>query len=492
MFERYTEKARRVIFFARYEASQFGSPYIETEHLLLGLLREDKALTNRFLRSHSTVESIRKQIEKNTEVREKVSTSVDLPLSNECKRVLAYAAEEAQALGHRHLGTEHLLLGLLREEGSFAAAILDERGVKLETVRQGMEETPHPISEMRGVHLRESGAPAGPTALTDFTRDLTQAALDGQLEPLVGRGQELDAMIEVLSGSMRANPLLLGEGGVGKSAIVEGLAQRLEFSDAPPALAEKRLVAVDSKTIAGWQISGRSEAEDRITQMIKVLIGASGFIFFIDDLQLFSTAIVQSGSPVSASIVKHWLTQRKLQCIGACTPEEFRSLMQTAPWIAECFKAIHISPLDSETTLEVLQARKQRLETMHGVSYSQDALACAVESVQRYLPQGRLPGKALELIDAAGARVKLCRAAPPVEVADCMKRIEHIVKRMQGAIENHEFERARFYSEEEKKERENLRILHTRYHLDEGPALEVTRADVEKVIERWARYPYVQ
>jgi len=179
MFERYTEKARRVIFFARYEASQFGSPYIESEHLLLGLLREDKALTNRFLRSSTSVESIRKQIEGHVQIREKVSTSVDLPLSHECKRVLAYAAEEAERLSHKHIGTEHLLLGLLREEKCFAAEILHERGLRLSNIR---EELARQASEkVSGARSKES------SLLAEFSRDLTQSAMDNLLDPLVGR-----------------------------------------------------------------------------------------------------------------------------------------------------------------------------------------------------------------------------------------------------------------------------------------------------------------
>ena len=186
MFERYTEKARRVIFFARYEASQFGSPYIETEHLLLGLLREDKALTNRFLRSHASVESIRKQIEEHTTIREKVSTSVDLPLSNECKRVLAYAAEEAERLSHKHIGTEHLLLGLLREEKCFAAEILQERGLRLPAIREELQRTTQEKAPAHGQAGKGSGRQEQ-SMLAEFSRDLTQSAMDQQLDPLVGR-----------------------------------------------------------------------------------------------------------------------------------------------------------------------------------------------------------------------------------------------------------------------------------------------------------------
>jgi len=228
MFERYTEKARRVIFFARYEASQFGSPYIETEHLLLGLLREDKALTNRFLRSHASVESIRKQIEGHTTIREKVSTSVDLPLSNECKRVLAYAAEEAERLSHKHIGTEHLLLGLLREEKCFAAEILHERGLRLSTIREELARSSQEKSQPQ--RQRES------SLLSEFSRDLTQAAMDNQLDPLVGREGELERVVQILCRRTKNNPVLIGEQAEAKTAIVEALAKRIADEKSHPFL----------------------------------------------------------------------------------------------------------------------------------------------------------------------------------------------------------------------------------------------------------------
>jgi ATP-dependent Clp protease ATP-binding subunit ClpC len=276
MFERYTEKARRVIFFARYEASQFGSPYIETEHLLLGLLREDKALTNRFLRSHASVESIRKQIEGHTTIREKVSTSVDLPLSNECKRVLAYAAEEAERLSHKHIGTEHLLLGLLREEKCFAAEILHERGLKLLAIR---EELARATQEKAPPSQRNRES----SLLAEFSRDLTQAAMDSQLDPLVGRDQELERVVQILCRRTKNNPVLIGEPGVGKTAIVEGLAQRISDRDVPSFLADKRVLALDlSLIVAGTKYRG--QFEERLKTIMKELMENQNSIIFIDEL----------------------------------------------------------------------------------------------------------------------------------------------------------------------------------------------------------------
>ena len=498
MFERYTEKARRVIFFARYEASQFGSPYIETEHLLLGLLREDKALTNRFLRSHASVESIRKQIEAHTTIREKVSTSVDLPLSNECKRVLAYAAEEAERLGHKHIGTEHLLLGLLREEKCFASEILQERGLKLAQIRDELarvtQEKVPPQPRQRESSL-----------LAEFSRDLTQAAMDGELDTVVGRDLEIEGLVEVLSSRAHKNPVLIGERGVGKTAIVEGLAQRVADAKASSFLAEKRILVLDPQSIAGstkdrQQIEeGTNPATKLLAELrkvgervslAKVLANASGIILFIDDLRVLLPPVQPSGSPDGAGILRSVLSRGLIQFIGASTPSEFAAVIQAAPWIGDCFRTVLVRPMDEESTLRVLQACKQRYERFHCVAYADDALECAVRSSGSYLPERSLPGKALELLDAAGARVKLRETSVPEDVAEVMKRIKFIVHRMDSAIANHEFEKAKFYSDEERKERENLRILQEKYHLEDSAASTVSREDVEETIKRWAAYPF--
>jgi len=481
MFERYTEKARRVIFFARYEASQFGSPYIESEHLLLGLLREDKALTNRFLRSHSSVELIRKQIEERTLVREKVSTSVDLPLSDDCKRVLAYAAEEAERLGHKHIGTEHLLLGLLREERCFAAELLKERGIKLEAVREELAKVPPESAPGRPLEVDVSP--------TQQFQDLTQAAIDGMLEPVVGRSLELDAVIEVLAGGRSRNPLLVGERGAGKSAIVEALAQRIADGAAPPFLAEKRIMVFEPSTIAA-SIKGRIEFINQLNESLAALVEAGNAILFFGDLHsIFARGPISSQS-LAGGILKSALAEGKIQCIAACSPNEFKEAAEAVHWIDDRFRPVHVRPLSEDDTLAVLKARRAQLEKLHDVTLDEEALEAAAKSSSRYLPDRVLPGKAIELLDAAAAHLKLRAANPPEEIVEVQKRIRFIVHRMDSAIANHEFEKARFYSDEEKKERENLRVLREKHHLGEAGAGVVGREEVEAIIACWSEYPF--
>ena len=480
MFERYTEKARRVIFFARYEGSQFGSPTIETEHLLLGLLREDKALTNRFLRSFASVESIRKQIESHTTIREKVSTSIDLPLSNESKRVLAYAAEEAERLGHKHIGTEHLLLGLLREEKSFAAQLLKERGIKLTEVREELAKVPY-----------VAAAPVRPEsagATGSFFKDLTQAAIDGQLEPVLNRDLELDCVIEVLSSRGKRNPILIGEHGVGKTAIVEGLAQRIANGTIPAFLAEKRILAI------GPELLETSTREKQYSEELTKLIGSEskldGVILFIDGLYGLTAPYSRIRTLASSSALNFALVNRDVQCICAATPGEYAETASAMPWLAEHLRTAYIRPLDEAATLAVLQARKGKLEKFHAVTYSPDALEFAAHSSGSYLPNSALPGKALELLDATGASVKLEQSAAPDEIMEVQKRLRFITHRLAASIENHEFEKARFYSDEERKERENLLALKERLQPDSPLSAVVGQQQVQETIARWAAYPY--
>jgi ATP-dependent Clp protease ATP-binding subunit ClpC len=480
MFERYTEKARRVIFFARYEASQFGSPYIETEHLLLGLLREDKALTNRFLRSHASIESIRKQIEGRTTIREKGSTSADLPLSQECKRVLAYAAEEAEKLQHKHIGTEHLLLGLLREDKSFAAEILHDRGLRLSLIREELSRTQ--TEKTTPNRNKET------SLLAEFSRDLTQAAAENQLDPLIGREAELERVIQILCRRTKNNPVLIGEPGVGKTAIAEGLAQRIADGDVPSFLADKRILALDlSLIVAGTKYRG--QFEERLKTIMKELMESQNAIIFIDELHTLVGAGSAEGSLDAANILKPALSRGEIQCIGATTPGEYRKSVEKDRSLERRFQAVKVPPPTEAEAIKILFGIKDRYEKFHAVTYTDEALNQAVYLSNRYIADRYLPDKAVDLVDEAGARVKLRQSSLPEEMIDVQKRIKFVVHRMENAIAHHEFDKARFYSDEERKERENLRLLREKYNVDDTAMGVVSREDIEEVVARWTGIP---
>src|SRR6266496_841495 len=474
MFERYTEKARRVIFFARYEATQFGSPYIETEHLLLGLLREDKALTNRFLRSHASIESIRKQIEGRTTIREKVSTSVDLPLSQECKRVLAYAAEEAERLSHKHIGTEHLLLGLLREEKCFAAEILHERGLRLSTIREELARSSQEKAQPQ--RQRES------SLLSEFSRDLTQAAMDSQLDPLVGREGELERVVQILCRRTKNNPVLIGEPGVGKTAIVEGLAQRIADGEVPSFLADKRILALDlSLIVAGTKYRG--QFEERLKTIMKELMESQNCIIFIDELHTLVGAGSAEGSLDAANILKPALSRGEIQCIGATTPAEYRKYIEKDRSLERRFQAVKVASPTEEETIEILRGIKDRYEKFHHVSYRDEALEAAVFQSSRYITDRFLPDKAIDLLDEAGSRVKLRDAAVPEEVPEFSRKIRVVVDRSDA------LERGAFFRDEEVAQRENLHIVREHWDIGGRGEHEVTKADIDEVVSRWTGIP---
>ena len=476
VFERYTEKARRVIFFARYEASQYGSPYIETEHLLLGLMREDKALANRFLRQQGSIESIRKEIEARITIRERISTSVEVPLSAECKRILNMAAEEAERLGHKHVGTEHLLLGILREEKCFGSEILMERGLRLSTLREELART--------SGEKTAAARPKETSLLGEFSRDLTQAASEGSLDPLVGREGEVERVIQILCRRTKNNPVLIGEPGVGKTAIVEGLAQRISDGDVPPFLADKRILSLDlSLIVAGTKYRG--QFEERLKTIMKELMESQNSIVFIDELHTLVGAGSAEGSLDAANILKPALSRGEIQCIGATTPGEYRKSVEKDRSLERRFQAVKVAAPNEEEAVQVIQGVRERYEKFHAVSYTDEALRYSVYLSNRYIPDRFLPDKAIDLIDEAGARVKLRQATVPDEVGEVQKRVKFITHRMETAIANHEFEKARFYSEEERKEKENLRGLRERYKLDDASTGIVTREDIEEVVSRW-------
>jgi ATP-dependent Clp protease ATP-binding subunit ClpC len=476
VLERFTEKARRVIFFARYEASQYGSPCIETEHLLLGLVREDKGLANRYLRTQGSIESIRKEIESRITIRERISTSVEVPLSAESKRILAFAAEEADRLGTKHVGTEHLLLGILREEKCFGAEILQERGLRLSALR---EELARSSGEKAPVNR-----PKETSLLAEFSRDLTQAATEGQLDPLVGRERELERVVQILCRRTKNNPVLIGEPGVGKTAIVEGLAQRIADGDVPLFLADKRILSLDlSLIVAGTKYRG--QFEERLKTIMKELMDSQNSIVFIDELHTLVGAGSAEGSLDAANILKPALSRGEIQCIGATTPGEYRKSVEKDRSLERRFQSVKVMAPDEEMAIRVLQGVRERYEKFHAVSYTDEAVQYAVYLSNRYIPDRFLPDKAIDLIDEAGARVKLRQAMLPEEVSEIQNKVKYNTHRMETAIANHEFEKARFYSEEERKEKESLRQLRERLKLDESSTGIVTREDIEEVVSRW-------
>src|SRR6202051_4702474 len=481
MFERYTEKARRVIFFARYEASQFGAPAIEPEHLLLGLMREDKTLTGRFFpRAQVSIESIRKEIEGRTLLREKISTSVELPLAPETKRVLHYAHEESDRLQHRHIGTEHLLLGLLREERSMAAEILYERGLRLNAVRDE-------IARQTGAEARSSQKKDTPH-LVEFSRDLTEDAANDKLDPLIGREAEIERVVQILCRRTKNNPVLIGEPGVGKTAIVEGLAQRIVRGEVPSFLENKRILSLDlSLIVAGTKY--RRQFEERLKQIMRELVENPQYIVFIDELHTLVGAGSAEGSLDAANILKPALSRGEIQCIGATTPAEFRKSIEKDRSLERRFQSVKVPPPTETEAIAILDGVRERYESFHQVSYTDEAIETAVYLSNRYIPDRFLPDKAIDLIDEAGARVKLRQTSLPEEITEVQKRIKFIVHRMDSAIANHEFEKARFYSDEERKERENLRTLREKYHLDDSAAGIVGREDIEDVVSRWTGVP---
>lgn len=399
MFERYTEKARRVIFFARYEASQFGASQIEAEHVLLGLIREDKNLTHRFFhRSHASIESIRKEIESRTVMRERISDKIDLPLSGEAKRVLAYAAEESERLGNRHIGTEHLLLGLLREENSVAAEILYDRGLRLSDIRQDLMRQ---ANMERNAHARKETP-----HLFEFSRDLTESALEGKLDPLVGRDDEIDRVVQILCRRTKNNPVLIGEPGVGKTAIVEGLAQRIVNGEVPSFLADKRILALDlSLVVAGTKYRG--QFEERMKTIMRELMENPQYIVFIDELHTLIGAGSAEGSLDAANILKPALSRGEIQCIGATTPAEFRKSIERDRSLERRFQAVKVPAPNEEEAVRVIEGIKDRYESYHNVRYTAEAIEAAVFQSSRYLPDRFLPDKAIDVLDEAGARVKL-------------------------------------------------------------------------------------
>jgi ATP-dependent Clp protease ATP-binding subunit ClpC len=483
MFERYTERARRVLFFARYEASQLGSISIETEHLLLGLIREGKGLTSRiFARSHLSLEAIRKEIEGRTVFREKVSTSVEIPFSAETKRVLQFAAEEADRLLHNYIGTEHLLLGILREERSVAATILMEKGMRLNTVREDIVA----LLNEKTTLTRVKETPL----LAEFSRDLTDAAMKNQLDPLVGRHVELERVQQVLCRRTKNNAVLIGEPGVGKTAIVEGLAQKIVYGDVPHFLADKRILALDiSLIVAGTKYRG--QFEERLKAIMKELTENPNIIVFIDELHTLVGAGSAEGSLDAANILKPALSRGEIRCIGATTPAEYRKYIEKDRSLERRFQAVKVDPPTEKETIEVLMGVKDRYEQFHHVEYTADAIEAAVYQSSRYITDRFLPDKAIDLVDEAGARAKLREAGySSEEFGEINRSIRVAVENMESAVAEKNFDKAQYYRDQEVQARETLQYVREKFDVKtNNRKVTVGKQDIDEVVSKWTGVP---
>lgn len=477
MFERYTERARRSIFFGRFEASQLGSPSIETEHLLLGLFREDKAMAYRFLGSKGVVESIRRKVEDyaSADRKERISTSVDLPLSNECRRALSHAAEEAERLSHKHIGCEHLLLGLLREDKSFAASLLHERGVRLSAVREILSSQP------AGTTASESYGPSveGSSQLKELGIDLVRQAMDNRLAPIVGREKELNQVIRILGRFKKNSPMLLGEPGVGKQALVDGLAGRIANGELPLNLRYESIVALDFSTVL-FSIHDRATYDQLMRELLHK---NSQILFLINGVDRLERSGRLGLFFEIGHILKPALLRGTIQCIGVASPRQYQKLLEAESWVEKCFEPVEVRELSEPETLQVLEAARTRYERFHRVTYTDEALQSAVLLSKCYILNRFLPDKALDLIDEAGTYVNLNQAPPPQEIRDCRSRLRVATSRMENAITDHELEKARFYSDEVRKEQENLKSLGEKYKTDDMPV--VTREIIENVVSDW-------
>lgn len=465
MFERYTERSRRVIFFARYEALQYGSQVISPEHVLLGLMREDKTISARFFpfRSSLTVDAIRREVEERIVQRDRIPQSAELHLSPETKRILFYASEESRHLRNRHIGPEHLLLGMVREENSIAAEILFQHGLRLQDVRDEIAKQSG-LPNVTVTNAENSKTPH----LQEFTRDLTAEAAAGKLDPLIGREPEIERVVEILCRRTKNNPVLIGEAGVGKTAIVEGLAQRIVDKMVPSFLENKRILSLDlSLIVAGTKYRG--QFEERLKKIMTELRENEEYVVFIDELHTLVGAGSAEGTLDAANILKPALSRGEIQCIGATTPGEFRKTIEKDRALERRFQAVKVLPPNEAEALQIINGIVERYEAFHQIRYTKEALEAAVYQSNRYIPDRFLPDKAIDVLDEAGARAKLRYRQEAASEPSWKETVENWKRASANEDQIISYE---------------LQTLEDSFY-----AVEVTKDDVEEVISRWTGVP---
>jgi ATP-dependent Clp protease ATP-binding subunit ClpC len=452
MYERFTDRARKVMQLANQEAQRFNHEYIGTEHILLGLVKEGSGVAANVLKNLDIdLRKIRLEVEKIVQSGPDMVTMGKLPQTPRAKKVIEYSIEEARNLGHNYVGTEHLLLGLLREQEGVAAQVLMNLGLKLEDVR---EEVLNLLGHNMATEEGGSGGSGGAggerqgkqgksktPALDSFGRDLTELARQSKLDPVIGRSNEIERVIQVLSRRTKNNPVLLGEAGVGKTAIVEGLAQLIVDSNVPELLRDKRIVVLDlAMMVAGTKYRG--QFEERIKAVMNEVRRAKNTILFIDELHTLVGAGGAEGAIDASNVLKPALARGEIQCIGATTLDEYRKYIEKDGALERRFQQIIVNPPSKDETIEILKGLRDRYEAHHRVQIKDEALIAAVELSDRYISARCLPDKAIDVIDESGARVRLRAMTRPPDLKDLDGQIEQLNQEKEAAVAEQDFEKA--------------------------------------------------
>ena len=450
MFGRFTDRARKVIALANQEAQRFNHEWVGTEHVLLGLVKEGTGVGANVLKNLDVdLHKVRMEVERIVKSGPEMAPMGRLPQTPRAKKVLEYAIEEAKALNHNYVGTEHLLLGLLREREGVAAQVLMNMGLKLEEVREevlnllgaGMETEQ---AAAMGGQPREEARPKGKSktpALDSFGRDLTELATGGQLDPVIGRLDEIERLVTVLCRRTKNNPVLLGEAGVGKTAIVEGLAQNIISKEVPELLYNRRIVALDlAMMVAGTKYRG--QFEERIKAVMNEVRRAKNVILFVDEMHTLVGAGGAEGAIDAANVLKPALSRGEMQCIGATTLDEYRKYIEKDGALERRFQTIVVDPPTKEHTLDILKGLRDRYESHHRVRMTDPALEAAVELSGRYITGRVQPDKAIDVIDEAGARIRLKTMTKPPDLAGLEEQVEKLRVEKDDAVKNADYERA--------------------------------------------------
>jgi len=456
MFNRFTERARKVIVLAKEEARRFNHDYIGTEHLLLGLIREGEGVAAAVLQKMGLgLEAIRLEVEKLVQPGPSTQMQGDVPFTPRSKKALELSAEEARSLGHNYIGTEHLLLGLIREGEGVASQVLVNLGLDLNRVRNEIMELLGSATPGFGNGPQAQGMKSKTPALDAFGRDLTALAREGKLDPVIDRKNEIERVIQILARRTKNNPVLLGEAGVGKTAIVEGLAQQIVLSNVPEVLLNKRIIVLDlALMIAGTKYRG--QFEERIKAVMDEIKRSRDVMIFIDELHMLVGAGAAEGAIDASNILKPALSRGEIQCIGATTPDEYRKHIEKDAALERRFQTIMVDPPSVEETIEILKGLRDRYEQHHSVKYLDEALIAAAKLSDRYMSGRFLPDKAIDLVDEAGSRARLDTLVVPDAIKQMERDVEELRKEKEAFIKNQDFEKAATLRDEERQMRHNL------------------------------------